>query len=173
MGAVRTISPPLIDLRTGGLCVVDQAICKVHAGLSWYVHDVITLDNLESTDYLLTPPAGNDWIHWGYSIDFTGIFVGELFEGATKTGGTAMTTINRDRNSLTASPMTVAKGPLSGSGDGTRIGWVQIGSATGVASKVIASYDSGDKRIFKAGTPYIVRVSSLSNDNVISLRMLN
>lgn len=171
MGGVTANNPPTIDRQSGGLCVIDFGLCKVHNGQAWYVHDVIELDTDESMDYLLVTPSVSPFIHWGYAIDFTGIFIGELYEGTDKTGGTPMACINRDRNSLAATPMAVSKGALTGTSDGTRIGFVQIGVASGAANKIATAYDGTDKRILKAGTSYIVRVTSKSTGNVISLRM--
>lgn len=153
---------------SGAPVAVDSAHYEIHAGHSFYYHDVIQLAAAGTQDYLLTVPAGCR-PHWDYTVEgIYGVTV-ELYEGTGKTqSASAQATFNRDRNSATAAALVVKKGTNGGSGDGTRVLWRKSGSGTS-QGRVAGSSAEHRERILKADTAYILRITSAANTNDISL----
>lgn len=152
-----TYQPLRIDSATNSLQTVDYAHHEVHAGSSFYYHDVIALNSGAVQNYLIITPNTTKWAHFGYEIDGNdGAFTTEIFEGSDRTGTTQQTVLNRNRNSATAATVTVFKGYTSGTTDGTRIIWKRLG--TGKTSG--GSSGSAEERVLKQNTQYTLRVTN-------------
>jgi len=157
-----TYQTPRIDESTHTLQTIDYAHHEVHAGSSFYYHDVITLGNLGTQDYVITVPDTTKWPHFGLEIDYNdSAGITQIFEGTDKTGTTLQTVFNRNRNSLTAATTTIHKGQSGGTTDGTIIFWKRVGA--GKTSGGIAG--TAEERILKRNTKYIIRLSNTATTN--------
>jgi len=64
-----TFQTPRVDATTHTLQTIDYSHHEVHAGSSFYYHDVIALGNGASQDYLITVPDTTKLPHFGIEID--------------------------------------------------------------------------------------------------------
>lgn len=158
-----TSQPLRLDKATNSLQVVDYAHHEVHAGSSFYYHDVISIANAATQDYLITTPNTTVWAHFGVEVDFNdGAGTLELYEAADRTGTTAQTVFNRNRNSANTATTTVHKGQSGGTTDGTRIMWKRHGSGKEVGGQSGTS----EERILKQNTKYILRITNVAGAGV-------
>ncbi|RPJ22814.1 MAG: hypothetical protein EHM26_00920 [Desulfobacteraceae bacterium] len=94
----------------------------------------------------------------------------QLYEGSNKTGVSAQTLLNSDRNSSTVATLTVHKGTTGGSTDGTLIWQMKSGLATG-QSRAGMIANRNDEIILKQNTKYIIRITSGTVGNLTNLQM--
>jgi len=167
--------PMRLDEITNAIQVVDQVHHEIHAGYSFMYHDVIaSLGDTTVQDYWIITPDTTQWIHSGHSIESTGPFTLEIFEGADRTSAkTLQTVFNRNRNSLNTATAAVYKNDntgasTGGSTDGTRIVWWKGGVANNKVTNG-ASAGSGNEKILKQNTAYIIRITSGMAANLISV----
>lgn len=159
-----------LDASTESLMTIDYAHHEIHDGTSFWVDDVVQVDNAATQDYLITTPDTTKYAHWGYEVNGTvgGITI-ELFEAADRTGTTALTLLNRNRNSATTATLAIHRGQSGGTTDGTRILWATDGTGT-AAGKESGKVGEGTERVLKRNTKYIFRITSKVNDNDIAVR---
>lgn len=165
-----TFQTPRIDTATHSLQTIDYAHHEVHAGSSFYYHDVIALGNGATQYYLITTPNTTAWAHFGCEIiygDAAGIT--EIFEAGDRVGTTAQTVFNRDRNSLTAATVTVHKDISAGTGDGTKIFYKRVGTGKTDGGAI----GTAEERILKQNTKYLLKLTNTStgtNNTTVILR---
>jgi len=148
-----------LDDATQAIITVPYEHHEAHEGESFYYHDVIALGNAGVQNYLITTPNTTRWGHFGYQVEFCdarGIL--EVYESAVRTGTTAQTILNRNRNSATTATITVHKDYSGGSSDGSRIVWKSVCANRNLS----ASVGSGLERILKQNTKYIFRLTNTS-----------
>jgi hypothetical protein len=154
---VRMASP--LDSMTGALETIDYVHHEVHAGSSFRYYDVIALGNGASQAYLITVPDTTKWPHLFYFVEGldAGVTV-TLTEGADRTGTTAQTPLNRNRNSLTAATTLVHKGYSGGTTDGaTTVVNRRLGQ-----NRTAGSAGTNIEIILKRNTKYVFTVTNLS-----------
>jgi hypothetical protein len=152
-----TYQVPRIDVATHCLTTIDYAHHEVHAGSSYYYHDVVQIANGGTLEYIITTPNTTSWAHFGFEANFTdGAGTIEIYEAGDRNGTTLQTVFNRDRNSLNVAAVTVHKAQTGGTTDGTRIAWKRSGSG-----KVISGIaGTNEERILKQNTKYLVRITN-------------
>ena len=152
-----TYQTPRIDPVTHALEVVDYAHYEVHAGSSFYYHDVDAMGNAEVQYYLITTPNTTKWAHFGLEIDFNeSAGIVELFEGGDRVGADAGAVFNSNRNSTVEATVTVHKNITGGTADGTRIFWKRVGA--GKSAGWVAG--TAEERILKQNTKYLLKLTN-------------
>jgi hypothetical protein len=142
---------------------------RVHDARSYSYHDILAMGNGATQDYLVTTPNSAVRCHFGYSIDFNdGAGTFGFYEGSDRTGTTAQTIYNRERNSANTTTITIHKGHSSGAIDGTLIATKRAGSGKTLAGNA----GTTQERILKANTKYIFRVKNeTTTTNNVSITM--
>jgi hypothetical protein len=154
-----TYQTPRLDATTHAIEIIDYAHHEVHAGSSFYYHDVIALGNGAIQYYLITTPNTTSWAHFGCEVDYCDAAgITEIFEAGDRVGTTAQTVFNRDRNSLTAATVTVHKDISAGTTDGTKIFYKRIGAGKASGGNV----GTAEERILKQNTKYLVKLTNTS-----------
>lgn len=153
-----TYQVPRIDASTHSLQVIDYEHHEIHGGSAYFYTDSVELGNAGVQDYLLTTPDTTAWAHLTFQITGSAITQVQVYEAAGKSGTTAQTTQNHNRNSANTSGLTIHKG-TSGSGDGTLIWQRKSGSAQGQSRTGVEATHTGEI-ILKQNTKYIFRITS-------------
>ena len=165
-----TYQVPRIDVSSHSLVYVDFAHSKIHAGEHFMYTDCLELDSAATQVYLLTTPNTTTLSHLSFSIEGSAITALDVYEGADRTGTTAQTIFNNNRNSLNTSVNTLHKGVSGGTTDGTKIWCHKSGSATN-QSLSGASSEQASEIILKQNTKYLLRVTSSTVDNLVNLKL--
>lgn len=142
----------------------------LHAGEVFRYWDATTLGSGVSQDYLFTTPNTTPYAHMLLHIDGTAVTSFYLFEDSDRTGTTPQTIFNANRNSATASIMTLHKGTSGGTTDGTQL----IGYASGTSqgsSKSPASLDYSSEWVLKKNSKYVIRITSGTAGNLCNLML--
>ena len=100
-----------IDGATNTLQTIEYEHHEIHGGTHFYICDFETLNSGATADFAVTTPAGSKWSHMIFEVNGTSQTEMRIYEGATVSGGTSTTPLNNDRNSDTASVLTVSKNP--------------------------------------------------------------
>jgi hypothetical protein len=135
-------------------------------GRAFFVNDYATLAGTGNKKYMITSPNDNVVANMCFSINATADVTVAIFEGADRTGGTALTAYNVDRNSAFTSSMVVAHTPTGGTTDGTQIKkWAT--PTVGDAFRRVG-WSSGEAIQLKRGTKYCVVVTDVAGGCNIS-----
>ena len=162
---------PRMDSSTDTIQMIDYQHHEVHSGSSFQYYDTVEIDNGVTQDYLITTPNSTKWAHMLFELSGSGITQYELFEATDKTGTTAQTAYNQNRNSATTPTVTIHKGVSGGTTDGNRIKVFKGGSSSG-QSRTSSTYSGRTgETILKANTKYILRITSGTNDNIVSSKL--
>ena len=161
----------LVDLITGANTTIDYALHEIHEGDHFYIEGYTTLGNGDSLMIKLVTPDSVRWAHFTWSVSSSGITTSELYEGATgsMTGGTSMTALNNNRNSLNASAMTLTSGVL----DADTLGTLVSNAKWGLNDRFSASGGSvsrEDELMLRQNTTYLRRFISGTADNIIQFK---
>ena len=159
------------DDFTNAVHIIDHAHHEIHEGNHFCYTDSVTLGSSQSQDYLLTVANSTKWPHLLFDIDGLAVTSFFLYEATDKTGTTAQTIYNNDRNSDTIAGMTIHKGTSGGSTDGTLIYKYSGGAATGASSRIPSQSRNDNERILKQATKYILRITSGTTGNLTNVRI--
>jgi hypothetical protein len=133
----------------------------VHDGSSFVAADPVTLGNNTSIRYSITNPAGTEVAHLFIDLTTSSEWYFELFESPTTvTGGAALTSLNRNRNSTKGPLLSVMRG-VSAVSDGTRLFGGRVGSGAG-GNRVGAQSQAIEEWVLKPGTTYLLHVRCVS-----------
>jgi hypothetical protein len=147
--------------------IVESFDDKVEQGEAFVHSSSKVMSNNEVKEFTIYVPADCD-MSFLYDVTGSKETQVELFENTTFTGGTTVTTYNRNRNSTNTLDATVKEDPTILT-DGTVLEDFQTGASGGRKG----SSESRDKRwILKCSTYYLIRITSLNSTNPISW-MLN
>lgn len=152
-----------IDGVTGTLQAIEFEHHEIHDGDHFFYSDCIALASSATQDYMLTVPNDNVRKHFTFGVTGSGSITIAFFEGTDKTGTTAQTIYNNDRDSTTTPGLTVHKGTSGGSTDGT-----DIHPDCGGANKQTGVIERQKEIILKTNTKYIMRITSGSANNNIA-----
>ena len=98
-----------IDAMTETLQFIDYNHHQIHAGNHFLISDVVDLAGSNVYDMQFTTPNTTKWSHFIFKLDCESETEWYIYEGVTiNTAGTAITPVNNNRNSLTASVNTIA-----------------------------------------------------------------
>jgi hypothetical protein len=171
IGAVTISGTPNVAVTSLPEAVtIDRPHDEIHEGDSFTYQDVITLASAATQDYLLTVANTTKWPHFVFEVEGTFGITVELYEGADRTGTSAQSIINRNRNSATTAGMTVHKGTSGGTTDGTRIQWAASGSGA-AAGRLAGALREVSEMLLDQNVKYIFRVTSDANSNRIAVKL--
>ena len=156
------------DKVTYALMTVDYAHHEIHSGSHYYVegHTSLNIDGVLRVG--LVTPDTDKWIHLTWTISSNGILTAEFFEGATLTGGSAVTPLNNNRNSSNTSGVTLKSGVTS-SADGTLISQSKWGGE-GFKSVSGGTGSRSDELVLKQNTTYLRKFTSATDNNIIGFK---
>lgn len=99
-----TFQPARLDKSTNSLQTIDYSHHEIHAGSHFFISDVVDLSINNVFDMILTTPDTTQWVHFTFTLSVEAETDWYIYEGAVETvAGTAVTPINNNRNSATAS----------------------------------------------------------------------
>lgn len=153
-----------LDAATHTMQTIDHTHHEVHGG-SHFTFSAADgdLDAIEVMDYIVTTPDTTKWAHMVIRASGALHTRFELYEDTTHTTNAAQTAYNNNRNSATAATVTVHTSNDDGA-DGTMIFEDEFGVDTGGGDS------RGDQEwVLKQNTKYLVRIDSLTDNNVVSL----
>jgi len=159
---------PNIDPLTKALNTIDYSHHEIHEGSHFFYVDCTELASAAAQDYLLT--TGLKYTHLSFEFEGSAITALDVYEASDKTGTTAQTIFNNDRNSAKASVNAMHKGTSGGTTDGTKIWCHKGGSATGASASTGVSSDQSSEIILKPSTKYIFRITSGTNGNLTNIK---
>lgn len=152
-----------LDSSTHAINTTENAHHEIHEGRHFKADRQDTsLATDETIELLLTTPDTTRWAHFLLTMQSTGEVVVELYEGTTVSAeGTAITPINRNRNSDTASVVVVTHTPTITS-DGTKLTENWIGT-TGFKEDIGDRTRGDNEIILKQNTKYLIRLTAVGN----------
>ena len=166
----RTARPVRLDRSTDVFPNLDYEHHEIHEGDHFFYTDSVALASAATQVYLLTTPNTAKWIHLTFMATGSLITQVDLYEGADRTGTTGQTLLNSNRNSSTATGLTVHKGISAGSTDGTLIWTMKSGNATG-QSRTGMTANRNNEIILKQNTKYLLRITSGTDANLTNLQL--
>lgn len=160
-----------LDQSTRSLQTIDYAHHEVHAGSAFWAYKSAVLGNGEVSTVGFVTPDTTKWAHLLLRIDLTAVATLDILEDVTSfAGGAAFTELNFNRNSGTASTMTVTTGhtgsDLITPTGGTEI-WNEILGTRGQQT----SRQNASELILKQDSNYLFRItnSTVANSTTILL----
>lgn len=157
------------DSTTGSLKTIDYSHHEVHDSSHFFYKDIATLAANASTSYLIQTPDTTKWAHLTFSATGSAITQADLYEGGDLSGtGARQVIVNNNRNSNTASGLTIWDSCVDGTTNGTLIYAIKSGASAG-ASRSPGIAERSNEIILKQNTKYLLRVTSGTNDNLTNL----
>jgi len=167
--STTTIQPIQLDGATYALMTIDYAHHEIHSGSHYFFQASHELGSAGTIVYLITTPNTDKYAHFVYTADGSAITQVDLYEGADRTGTTAQTILNSNRNSANTSGLTIHVGISSGTTDGTLIKTYKGGAAS--AQSRTAPTTRGDSElVLKRNTKYLFRITSSTAANLCNLK---
>ena len=104
-----TSQPLRLDRATNSIQTIEYEHHEIHAGSHFFVVGVQDLSINNVLDFTWQMPNTTKWIHWNWKIDTKSETAWYIYENviATNPLANAITPLNSDRNSLTASVTTM------------------------------------------------------------------
>lgn len=163
-----------LDDATDAIIAIDYAHHEVHGGSHFvYSETDPDLDAAAVIEVRIVTPNTTKWAHLVPYISGALHTKLEIFETCTHTAGAGLTAYNSNRNSVTTPTLTLNRS-ADDNADGTLIFSTEFGIDTGGGANRVTGGGSsrGDAEwILKQNTVYLVRVTSLTADNVVSLAL--
>jgi len=175
-GIYRTIEG---DEITRAVPTLDYEHHEIHEGDHFVYHDQVELGSNGTQDYLITVPDmyglkfenSKKWAHLTFTVSGSAITEYQIYEDTDKTGTTAQTAINNNRNSTNTPLVTIKKGTSGGTTDGTKLPLgMKSGSAQGSSRTGMESSRSSEI-ILKNNTKYIIRITSGTAANLCNIQL--
>ena len=147
-----------VDTRSSNLGTIDVEHKRIHNGESYYHRDFVDLASSASRQFILTTPDTAMRVHIVFEFEFESETSVVVTEGVSTSGdGTAITELNRDRNSANTATLILTHTPTSPTG-GTVIGQSQKGDGKKAGGLTRGS----DELILKQNTKYLVDITNES-----------
>lgn len=163
------VSVDQIDQSTNSLKVMDYSHAKLHAGDHYVTSDANEIDSGNTVEFLLTTPDTAKWIHLSTLFDGSAITQLDIYEGSDRDGVTALTCLNRNRNSVGIPGLSIHRGISGGTTDGTLLPLTyKSGSVTNQA-RSSASNRSENELILRQNTKYLFRITSGTDGNLTNI----
>lgn len=157
---IKTLGVPI--LSASGNKVADDPHSRIHQGKMYHVSHVLEGVADDGTmDFVLTTPS-DDWPHVTPIFESDGAVYVEIYEGASITGGTALTARNHTRTSDNTFGGSIVHSPTV-TDPGTRLLYRSSGGAGGFfipPSPGLGSFDY--EWPLKASTSYLFRATNKS-----------
>ncbi len=161
------------DSISGAAIGIESSHHEIHEGNNYVVQEGIQLNN-SSKEYLITTPDTAKWAHMVIAIEGGQDTLARFVEGTGKTGGTAMTEVNRNRNSVNTADVTVTHSPTGTEGSVTTLFTCQFGipAVGGGRGGSGGTLPGRNEFILKRNTKYSLTITALSaNANNICVVM--
>lgn len=155
----------------GAIPTISHPHHETHEGNHFYYTEYNTIASGATRELMLTTPNTSKLINFRFIIHATLVTTVTLFEGTSKTGGTAVTILNNYRDHANVSGATLTHTP-AGSGDGTAIFVTSFGSASNPANASGGAVTQDDEIILKKNTKYLLRIASSTNSNLVSTKLV-
>ena len=157
-----------VDAIFNALRVIDASEASLTDGDAFSLSISAAKDSTETYEVRFQTPNSMTETHM--LLDFSGVLetAVALYETTTKThaAGSALTPVNRNRNSSETSAATVCHTP-GGAGDGTLI----FSETFGAGKKIGGRVRSDSEVILKRNTAYLLRLTSNANNNTVNALM--
>ena len=166
------------DSSTNAQNVVDYAHHEVHSGRGYVFTDVSELDDGQVRAIRIQVPDSTRWAHMLLTVVTSNIAEADLIEDTSflHDAGNALTAVNRNRNSVNVSGMTLCHTPAgnSSSSSGVTDDVRLAHQAWGTAGKGTSPGFGGSARgsaewVLKQNTAYLLTVTSGADSNVVSI----
>ncbi len=160
-----------IDDITGVTMGIDYAHHEIHSGSHYYVSGHLTLAEDASVNIKVVTPNTTKWAHFIYYLSSTGLTETTFYEGATggMTGGTPVTPLNNNRNSIKTSGLTFTFDVTTATDLGLTIENSKWG-AEGFKESIGGGAGRDDELMLKQNTIYLRNITSRSADNIIQFK---
>lgn len=156
-----------VDNSTLSIQTIDYPHHEIHEGDSFFVAEVTDLGNGASRTLVIITPNTTKWSHFELGVNSEAEVSVTLTESVTVSGGTAITPVNRNRNSANTAGMIVKHTPDSASG-GTDLITQQFGSGRGIGGE---SRDIAEI-ILKQNTTYtVVCTNKTTGNNLVNITL--
>ena len=159
-----------LDKSTWTLQTIDYEHHEIHGGSHFFFTASDPLASSGTVVYMVTTPNTTKWAHMIFLISGSAITQVDFYEGCDRDGTTPQTIFNSDRNSATASTLTIHKAVSGGTTDGTLIWTRKSGAAQGQSRTGMEATRSGEK-ILKQNTKYLIRITSGTADNLTNINL--
>jgi|GEM_PF-5004558 len=155
------------DSTSRCLTTIDIHASLLHTGKAFYMKSFIELDDTDTYYIKLVTPVDKE-LHFGFIIKSTGILTSYFDEEATggMAGGSAVTPLNRNRNSLITSGAVLTAGVTTATSYNKRLDSDKWGS-DGFRTTIGGSGGMVSEWVLKKNTTYIRSFISGANNNVI------
>lgn len=149
-----------LDGVSNAITVIDYAHHEIHSGSHFKAgYQDITMSTNDIIYLCFTTPDTTTWMHWVLTAQTTGAATIELYEAPTLSAeGTAVTPLNRNRNSAKVSAMVVKHTPTVTS-PGTKISEKWVGSV-GFKETTGGESRGGSELILKQNTQYLIKLTA-------------
>ena len=158
------------DITNNILESIDFANAKTHEGKHFkagYMNE--DLDDNDTLEVLFVTPDTTEWSHWSLSAEVVGYVKVEIFEDTVVTdNGTAITRLNRNRNSLIEASTLAFHSPTITT-DGTKLVTKFLGSLTRNNEAVGDNFVANNHFLLKQNTKYLLRMTSKLDDTIAKL----
>ena len=161
-----------IDAATWAQVIVSYEHHEIHGGSHYFYQDYVTLGSGADIVFAAQTPDTTKWSHLVWEIEAQGLFIFQIYEGASVTfDGTDITTVfNNNRNSANTSNWVNFEYDPTVISSGTRLGGVQVGDASNPVTGIPGGGDRDREVILKQNTTYLFIIESGVADNVITYR---
>ena len=149
-----------IDDASGGKVTIEFEHHEIHEGDSYTIQTFNDIDDAANFDLGVTTPNTTKWGHFVMETEIEAEMELYLYEGATISSGSAVTPINRNRNSSNTSGMTVVSGPTVGA-----TGSLLVKQKAGSGKKIGGTTRDANEFIFKQNTKYLFRITNVSGSD--------
>ncbi len=164
-----TIQPIQLDRNTYALMTIDFSHHELHSGDHYFFQASHEIASAGTIVYLITTPNTDVYSHFIYTIDGSAILQATMYEGADRTGTTAQTILNSNRNSANVSGIAIHLGVSAGTTDGTVIKTYNGGAASAI-SRSSPTSRSDSELILKRNTKYLIRLTSGTDNNLCNVK---
>lgn len=157
------------DTTTDAAITIDYPHYEVHAGNHYMFTDSVELGSGASQYYMITV-SSLVVPHMTFHLDGSAITQWQFYEDTDKTGVSAQTAANNDRNSTNTAATTLYKGVSGGTTDGTLAYLYKGGSGT-QQSRSETDAGNNEELILKADTSYVLKVKSFTAANLTNIKL--
>jgi hypothetical protein len=143
------------DGMTNAVMTIEYEHHEIHGGSMFRAGENASLENNGTRSILIVTPDTTKWAHLQYSLSSTLEVEFEFYEDGNITGGTAVTTYNRNRNSSTVSGVLVYHTPTITT-TGTLLAQRREGAGKSAGTQTLGVAEW----ILKQNAKYLFRVTS-------------
>jgi len=166
-----TSAVPRIDKSTHAFETIDYSHHEIHGGSHYYTQGYIELQDTETFYVKLDTTNSTKWAHFLFDIKSTGILTTTFKEDCIggMTGGSSMSPLNNNRNSVNASTVVLTAGVTDCTSSGTTLENDKWG-AEGFKENIGGGGGREDEIMLKQNSTYLRMFSSSADNNIIQFK---